>query len=308
MEKKRFTYRASHVHKGRRLDVFLTDSVPGKYSRSHIQRLISHGTVTVNGTARNSHYRLRTGDFIEIAYRVPPPQKTVAEKIPLDILYEDEHILVVNKSAGMVTHPGSGNYTGTLVNALLHHTGKLSQEHSDRPGIVHRLDKDTSGVLLIARNERAHRICARQFGTRKVRKIYIAAVEGVFQLDNDIVALPIGRHPHTRKKQAVRHEGGKEAVTAFHILRRFRTASLVRVQPKTGRTHQIRVHCASMGHPVIGDYVYGARIKQIPISRHALHAAELRIRHPDNGRDMTFTAPLPDDMVALLRFLEDRGR
>ena len=227
-----------------------------------------------------------------------------AENIPLDIIYEDHDIIVINKPRGLVVHPADGNSSGTLVNALLFHCQDLSDINGiRRPGIVHRIDKDTTGLLVVAKNNRAHNALAEQIKEHKVSRIYYALTEGIIAENAGIVDTPIGRHPTDRKKMAVTPGSGKRAVTHFTVLHRYREVTLVKCRLETGRTHQIRVHLAYIGHPVVDDPVYGRKISR-GLSGQALHAGELTLQHPSTGQEMTFQAPLPDDFQMLLNVLE----
>ena len=295
-----YTFAVDDGSAGVRLDKYLAERFPKSVSRTRIQRLITGEKVLVNGRSRKSHYKLESGDFIEV--EIPKPQKLdiKAEKIPLDIVYEDDRLIVVNKPAGMVVHPAPGNYTGTLVNALLHHTKKLSASSEMKPGIVHRLDKDTSGLMIVAKDDRAHSFLARQFNKRTTDKRYIAVVEGVVELDNGIISEPIGRHTRYRTRMAVRFSESKEAVTKYKVLERFKNHTLLEVKPETGRTHQIRVHMAYMGHPVVGDIPYGAQKDGALLDRQALHAAAISFLHPETKKRVNFESELPKDIKSLI--------
>ena len=300
---------------GKRLDRFLTEQLP-ESSRARIQAWIRDGRVTIDGAPAKASLRLRGGESIDVRPAPAPPLKAFPEAIDLDILYEDGDLAAVNKPAGMTVHAGAGKAGGTLVNALLHHFGSLSKVGGDvRPGIVHRLDRMTSGVLLVAKNDQAHRRLARQFQSRKVRKIYWAIVEGdaarspekgrPVELDGQRwtrLEMPISRDPRRRIKMAARRQG-RTALSDFRALRRLGAYSLVEVRIGTGRTHQIRVHLAAVGHPVLGDTLYGAarRPPGMPeLSRFYLHAREIGFAHPTSGEAMTIEAPLPDDFSALI--------
>ena len=305
MEKHTFTVDDGNA--GVRLDLYLVGRFPKTLSRTYIQKLIQQNNVLVNGVPRKSHYKIEAGDFIEA--EIPKPQKPAvkAEDIPLHIIFEDERLLIVDKSAGMVAHPAPGNYSGTLVNALLHHTDRLSASNAGRPGIVHRLDKDTSGLLVVAKDEAAHSFLARQFNKRTADKRYLAVVEGVVQLDNGIISYPIGRHPRDRKRMSVKFSDAKNAVTRYRVLERFADKTLVEIKPETGRTHQIRVHMAYIGHPVVCDKTYGSRKTSAPIIRQALHAAEIAFRHPTTKKVTRFRSPLPEDMKELIEKLKNKS-
>ena len=286
-----------------RLDLFLVRRLPD-LSRSYAQRLIADGQVTVDGTARKANYKLRGGE--EIACTMPPAEEIeiCAEDIPLDILYEDADIIVVNKARGMVVHPAAGIYTGTLVNALLWHCHDLSGINGAlRPGIVHRLDKDTSGVMVAAKNDMAHHYLARQIRDKNARREYRAIVHGNIVPREGIITGDIGRHPTDRKKMAIVRENGKPATTHFEVLERFGSYTYVSCRLETGRTHQIRVHMTSIGHPLVGDPKYTAKKNPFAIVGQALHSLSLSLTHPRTGTEMTFTAPLPADMEEILHTL-----
>lgn len=287
-----------------RLDLFLVRQLPD-LSRSYAQRLIADGQVTVDGTARKANYKLRGGE--EIACTMPPAEEIeiCAEDIPLDILYEDADIIVVNKARGMVVHPAAGIYTGTLVNALLWHCHDLSGINGAlRPGIVHRLDKDTSGVMVAAKNDMAHHYLARQIRDKDARREYRAIVHGNIVPRAGVITGDIGRHPTDRKKMAIVRENGKPATTHFEVLERFGNYTYVSCRLETGRTHQIRVHMTSIGHPLVGDPKYTAKKNPFAIVGQALHSLTLSLTHPRTGTEMTFTAPLPADMEEILHTLQ----
>jgi len=302
-----------HGEEGRvRLDRFLADRVAG-LSRSAAQRLIAEGQVTVNGEPVKAGYRVRPGDVVAISLPTGEPQAPTAEAIPLAVVYEDEWLLVVDKPAGMVVHPAPGHTTGTLVNALLAHCPALATSGQERPGIVHRLDRDTSGLLLVAKEEQVRRALQRQFKTRQVRKVYLALLDGLLQPVRGRIEAPLGRDPRHRQRFAVLPDG-REAVTDYRVLEQFAHPSgpaagdytLVEAEPKTGRTHQIRVHLAAIGHPVVGDRVYGRRRTHLPLSRQFLHAWRLEFVHPHSGQRLEFETPLPAELSAVLELL--RGR
>jgi len=291
---------------GMRLDVFLADSVSG-ISRSYAQKLIKDGAVSVNTAPEKASYRVRAGDTVCVALPAPIPDIVLPERIPLDILFEDEHLIVINKPRGMVVHPAPGHSRGTLVNALLEHCHDLSGiQGTLRPGIVHRLDKDTSGVMVVAKSDVAHLSLAKQIKDRTVTKTYLAIVKGNFREDVITVDLPIGRHAADRKKMAVNALKGRQATTVFSVLERFGGHTLLSCHLLTGRTHQIRVHLAYIGHPVIGDLKYGKGSEDFPITGQALHSAALKFVHPIDGRQLGFTAPLPQDMKRVLAILRQK--
>ena len=287
-----------------RLDLFLVRRLPD-LSRSYAQRLIADEQVTVDGTVRRANYKLRGGE--EIVCTSPPAEEIqiCAEDIPLDILYEDADIIVINKARGMVVHPAAGIYTGTLVNALLWHCKDLSGINGAlRPGIVHRLDKDTSGVMVAAKNDMAHHYLARQIRDKEAQREYRAIVHGNIVPRAGVITGDIGRHPTDRKKMAIVRENGKPATTHFEVLERFGDYTYVACRLETGRTHQIRVHMTSIGHPLVGDTKYTAKKNPFAIAGQALHSMTLRLTHPRTGAEMTFTAPLPADMEGILRTLQ----
>jgi 23S rRNA pseudouridine1911/1915/1917 synthase len=292
-----------------RLDRFLAERL-AELSRSAVQRLIDHGQVTVNGEPVKASYKVRAGDRLVVLLPEEEPVELAAEPIPLHIVYEDSVLLVVDKPAGMVIHPAPGHPGGTLVNALLARYPELASSHDERPGIVHRLDRDTSGLVLVAKNERTRRALQRQFQARQVRKQYLALLEGHLQPAWGRIEAPLGRDPHHRQRMAVL-VGGREAITEYHVLEYFAQKlgpgagdyTLVQVEPETGRTHQIRVHMASIGHPVVGDAVYGWRRQHLQVPRQFLHAGRLGFKHPDTGQYLEFEAPLPEDLARVLDLL-----
>ena len=309
---------------GQRLDRYISDHARTEdeppappLTRSQAQRLINEGLVRVNGRQVKTGYGLREGDLVRVV--LPPvAQPDIApEKIELDVLHEDDHLIVINKPAGMVVHPAPGNPRGTLVNALLGRYGSLSSGgRLERPGIVHRLDKGTTGILLVARDDATHRHLAHQFKERKVTKRYVALVRGELKEERGNVSAPVGRHSRDRKRMAVLRSGGRQAETEYSVLERFEGFTLLEVYPKTGRTHQVRVHMAHIGHPLVGDEVYGGktasekifRSKIKELGRPALHAAGLGFTHPESGNWLEFTAPLPEDMKKLIDTLRKTRR
>lgn len=296
---KKFTLKAEDKDSKKRLDLFLVEKLSRDYSRSFLQRLILQGEVLVNKETVKSHTRIKAGDRIELT--IPLPQKTrmVAEEIPLDIVFEDGHLLVVNKPAGMVVHPAAGNFTGTMVNALLGHYKELSGVgEQSRPGIVHRLDKDTSGLLVVAKDDYTHRGLSNQFKNHTIKRKYIAFVKGVVQLDNGTINLPIERHKRHRQKMAVGFTKSKDAITHYKVLKRFEDYTMLELRLETGRTHQIRTHMEYLGHPLLGDKKYGKGWGRI--NRQALHAATLGFRHPVTKEFLEFKSELPADMKQLL--------
>ena len=286
---------------GERLDRFLANR-HGDLSRSHVSGLVDRGLVKVNGAPAKASYRLRGGEMVEVEVAPPQPTNLAPQDIPLAVVYEDDDVLVVDKPAGMVVHPAPGHPIGTLVNALLGRMPELARiEDGLRPGIVHRLDKDTSGLMVVAKSRRSHDYVARQLKERAVRKVYTALVEGRLEPSEGTVEAPIGRDPRNRKRMAV-VQGGRDAETPYRVLERHPGFTLVEAYPKTGRTHQIRVHFASLGHPLAGDSVYGAR--DIGLGRHFLHAGVLGFRLPGDGRYVEYFAPLPPELSAALAGLQ----
>jgi len=299
---------------GTRLDAYLAARIDG-WSRARLQRLIEAGDVLVNSKQVKVSYKVSAKDEIEVELTPPPSASFVAENIPIDIVYEDDHLIVVNKPAGLVVHPAAGVYSGTLANALAYHFQQLSNAGSIRPGIVHRLDKDTSGLLVAAKTEAAHEHLADQFRARKIFKSYVALVYGVMKDESGRIEQPIARDPGNRTRMAV-VAGGRGAVSLYKVRRRFDSFTLVDVELKTGRTHQIRVHLAWLKHPVVADELYsGGRENNLDVRRRALirrldrqflHAERLGFSHPATGEEMTFTAPLPEALNHLLEELETR--
>jgi len=287
---------------GKRIDVFLSEKIEDM-SRSRIQKLIEDNKIKVNAKEIKSNYKIKNGDEITVEVPKPVMLQIQAEDIDIDILYEDDDIVVVNKPQGMVVHPAAGNYTGTLVNALLKKCRTLSSINGViRPGIVHRIDKDTSGVLVVAKNDYAHQHLAEQIKEHTVKRVYIALTEGVIKQDQGTIDKPIGRHPIHRKKMAV-IENGKRAVTHFKVLERYKENTLVEARLETGRTHQIRVHMAYIGHPLVGDPVYGFKKQKFNLKGQALHAMVLGFIHPRTGEYMEFSSPLPDYFQNLIEKL-----
>jgi 23S rRNA pseudouridine1911/1915/1917 synthase len=299
---KRLELHASSPDAGKRLDVFLQEQLAA-YSRSRLQQWVKDGRVRVNGAAGRASYRLRGSETVEVEPAELPPLRAVAEDIPLRILYEDADVAAVDKPAGMVVHAGAGAHSGTLVNALLHRFGALSELGGDqRPGIVHRLDRFTSGVLLVARNDAAHRALAAQFAGRTVEKVYLALVHGVVKADQGRIEKPISRDPVRRVRMTARRAAGRSAITEYRVLRRLAGFTLVEVRIKTGRTHQIRAHFSSMGHPVAGDTLYGAPARP-GTARFFLHAHRVRFLQPSTGAPVTVESPLPPELAGWLEEL-----
>lgn len=300
-----------------RIDKYLQGRFP-RFSRTGIQRLIKEGAVTVNGKAIKPSYEILPGDKIDLILPPVEDKSIAAENIPLEILYEDQYLVAVNKPPAMVTHPARGYQSGTLVNAMMFHCQRLSSSDDPvRPGIVHRLDKDTTGVIVVAKDDEAHWRLALQFERRRVHKEYLAVVEGEFELDSDRIDAPIGVHPQVRERYSVRKEIGRPAATVFQVIERLGGFTFVRLLPETGRTHQLRVHMSYLRHPIVADSMYGARKITMGdlfktddptpvIGRFALHAHRLEFRHPISGQEMKLQAPLPDDFQRLLETLRRR--
>lgn len=291
--------RSFELEPGIRIDIGVTEALDK--SRSFVQTLISEGHVSVNGEIKRANYKIRLGDQVQVEIPEPRLLEVLPENIPLDIVFEDEDLLVVNKVQGMVVHPAPGAWAGTLVNALMYHCNNLSGINGVlRPGIVHRIDKDTSGLLVVAKSDLAHGNLSEQLKEHSTVRRYRALVHGILQEPSGTVNAPIGRDPSERKQMAVTAQNSKSAVTHYTVLERLRECSYVEVQLETGRTHQIRVHMAYIGHPVLGDPVYGPKRNRFNLSRQMLHAAELGFIHPRNGNWLHFTAPLPDQFKEIL--------
>ena len=284
----------------KRLDAYLSEQL--QITRSHAEKLISDGFVTVNGREVAKSLKLKKGDKVCATVPEPEPLDVAAENIPLEVVYEDEHLLVVNKPKGMVVHPAAGNYSGTLVNALLFHCGdSLSGINGVmRPGIVHRIDKDTSGLLMVAKNDKAHNFLAEQIKEHSFYREYEAIVHGIIKNDSGTINAPIGRHPVKRKQMAVTAENSKEAVTHYEVLLRGNGFTHIKCRLETGRTHQIRVHMAYLGHPVAGDEVYGPKKVIKELGGQCLHARRLGFVHPETREYMEFSSELPEYFTTFL--------
>lgn len=291
-----------------RLDHFLTENIP-QYTRSRLQKMIKDGAVLIDGRpARKSGQLVEAG--MEIVVNIPPVQDSSLEpeEIPLDIIFENADLVVVNKPAGMVVHPSAGHRAGTLVNAVLAHAPDIQGIGGElRPGVVHRLDKDTSGLILLAKNDRTHQHLQRQFKNRTVAKAYLALVDGAPPTPVGVVEAAIGRDNHNRKRMAVvPPHRGRAAATEYHALESFEAHTLLEAHPITGRTHQIRVHCAFIGCPIVGDTLYGRKKPTVKIKRHFLHAARITVGIPGERQARTFEAPLPDNLANILARLRNR--
>ncbi len=304
----------SEKHIGKRLDIFIAHYEP-HISRSRIQFLIKNGLALVDGRAEKPGYKVKLGEQVTVDLPERTTHDVLPEAIPLHVIYEDPHMIVLNKPPGIVVHPAPGNYTGTLVNALLYHYGSLPLPPAgtggsgrERAGIVHRLDKDTSGVMVVARTQDALRSLSAQFKNRIVKKKYLALVAGVIKKGSGTIEVGLGRHVKERKKISIHTHSPRQATTAFIVKERYKDATLLEVEIKTGRTHQIRVHMAHIGHPVLGDAVYGgskaAKISENRIARQMLHAESLSLLHPETGHPMTFSAPPPADMREVIAELQ----
>lgn len=297
-----FKFEISKEDNGKRIDKYLSSVLQGR-SRSYIQGVIDDEKVNVNGKIVKSNYKLKDNDVVNLEIPEPTELEVAPENIPLEIIYEDKDVIVVNKPQGMVVHPAPGAYNGTMVNALLYHCKDLSGINGViRPGIVHRIDKDTSGILVVAKNDNAHNILAEQLKDHSMTREYYALVEGVIKEDEGTINKPLSRHPKERIKIAV-VEGGREAITHFNVIERFKDYTLVRCILETGRTHQIRVHMAYIGHPLVGDPVYGYKKQKFKLQGQMLHAKVLGFIHPSTKEYIRFESPLPDYFEDLLNKL-----
>ncbi len=293
---------------GARLDVFLAENIE-ELTRSRIQKLIFDKNITVNGQCVKANCKLKTGDTIEVTVPKPVETQLEAEKIPLDIVYEDKHMLVVNKPQGMVVHPAAGNLNGTLVNALMAHCGdNLSGINGEiRPGILHRIDKDTSGLLLVAKDDKAHLGLSEQIKAHSLTREYLCIVHGRLKEDSGTVNAPIGRDPKERKKMTITHKNSKNAVTHFFVLERFQKYTFIKCRLETGRTHQIRVHMSKNGHPIVGDKVYGRKKEDFKLNGQLLHAFKVGFIHPESGEYMEFERGVPEYFEQVLAALRRTG-
>ena len=291
---------------GERIDKFLSDSLPD-LSRSYVQKLIKDGQVTVNNKQVKANYKMNVGDFLVMEEPELQEPDIEAENIPLDILYEDSDLLIINKPKGMVVHPSAGHYSGTLVNALMYYCkDDLSGINGVmRPGIVHRIDMDTTGSLLVCKNDFTHNDIAQQLKVHSITRVYHAIVHGVLKDDEGTINAPIGRHPIDRKKMSINHKNGKEAVTHYKVLSRFKNFTYIECRLETGRTHQIRVHMSSISHPLLGDAVYGPAKCPYKLQGQTLHAKIIGITHPRTGEYLEIDAPLPEYFSNLLKKLEN---
>lgn len=289
---------------GTRADVFLAAKLG--VSRSNMQKLLEDGRVKRGEKIIKANYKVRAGEMFVVDIPEPEPIEVVPENIPLDIIYEDDDVVVLNKARGMVVHPAPGNYTGTLVNALLYHCSNLSGINSAiRPGIVHRLDKDTSGIMIVAKNDAAHISLSQQIQSKTAVRTYLAVVRGNIKTDSGTIETQIARDKTDRKKMAVVKEGGRDAITDYEVLERFGKYTLVRCKLRTGRTHQIRVHMEYLGYPLVGDPKYSPMKTPFGIKGQALHSHTLEFTHPRTGERMKFEAPLPEDMHKIITRLHN---
>ncbi|PIQ88295.1 MAG: RNA pseudouridine synthase [Candidatus Omnitrophica bacterium CG11_big_fil_rev_8_21_14_0_20_42_13] len=291
-----------------RLDMYLVrrfSEEGGALSRARLQKLIHDGQVLLNDAPVKAHHKIKAYDKIKVIIKDGPEHKLKAQDIPLEIIYEDDDVILINKQRGLIVHPGAGNPDGTLVNALLFHCRNLSSIDPNRPGIVHRLDKDTAGIMVIAKNDAAHMSLSRQFAAHSIKRIYIALVLGRVEFDEGAIDLPIGRHPFNREKMSVNFKDeAREALTRYKVLKRYKEFTYLSLMPQTGRTHQLRVHMASLGHPILGDVIYGRKHKAAEGLKEklnlALYAKYLGFIHPATGKFMEFEHSLPEDMQDIL--------
>lgn len=291
-----------------RLDAYLANELD-EISRSYVQKLIKEKLVFVNDKHVKSSYLVKEGDFIKVNLPKPKELEIIPEDIPIDIIYEDEDIAIINKQQDMVVHPAPGNYNGTLVNALLFHIDNLSSINGIiRPGIVHRLDKDTSGLLIIAKNDKAHKTLSANLKDRNIKRTYISLVHGILSNEEGTINAPIGRHGTDRKKMTVTQKNSKEAITHYKVLERYNNYSLVEVNLETGRTHQIRVHMAYINHPVVGDPIYSKGKNEFGLYKQMLHAYKLGFLHPTRGEYMEFKVDLPGYFKDILNILENKRK
>ena len=298
------TEAAASEEAGKRADVFLAEKLD--LSRANVQKMIEAGRINVGTKTAKANYKVKCGDVFHVRYQEAIPLEVAAENIPLDILYEDQDVIVINKARGMVVHPAAGNYNGTLVNALLYHCTNLSGINGViRPGIVHRLDKDTSGIIIVAKNDMAHVSLSKQIQTKSAQRSYLVVVRGNVKQDSGRIETLLGRDTKDRKKMAVVMQNGRQAVTDYEVLERFGRFTLMECRLLTGRTHQIRVHLEHLGYPVVGDPKYSPQKTPFAIDGQALHSHKLTFQHPRTGEEMTFTAPLPEDMHKIITRLRN---
>jgi len=320
VEEKYYEFTLRNRVEGNRIDSYLATRFPD-YSRTFIQKLIESGNITVNGRPIKASYSPSGGDHVECRVPVVQKEEIPPEKIPLDIVYEDEWLVVVNKAADLVVHPSRGHTGGTLVNGLAYHCNNLSEGSGPlRPGIVHRLDRDTTGAIVVAKDDQVQKELQRQFHDREVKKEYVAVCEGRIELDADVIDEPLGSHRRHKKMQTIRPDNGKRAKTTYRVAERLGDFTIVRCFPETGRTHQIRVHLRHIGHPIVADQLYGQRkvvyksdftgkehhpAEQPVLERQALHARRLTLHHPKRDENMTFEADIPDDMRTFIELIRN---
>ena len=287
---------------GERIDKFLSDML-SSYSRSHIQKLINENLVLVNNKNIKSNYKLSKGDSLTVFIPFPTEYEILPEDIPLDIVYEDDDVIIINKPKGMVVHPAAGHYSGTLVNALMYHCkNNLSGINGViRPGIVHRIDMDTTGIIVACKNDASHNSLSEQLKAHSITRYYYAICHNAFKEESGTINAPLGRHPQDRKKMAINHKNGKEAITHYEVIENFSKYAFIRCKLETGRTHQIRVHMASIGHPLLGDNVYCSAKTPFKLQGQTLHAGILGFIHPKTGEYIEFEAELPDYFKELLK-------
>ncbi|MEA1981419.1 MAG: RluA family pseudouridine synthase [candidate division Zixibacteria bacterium] len=324
MSDKKITIEVMPESKGIRLDKFLSESDKLELSRNKVQQLIESNYIRVNNQITDKKYKISVGDKIEIIIAPPVPVDITAENIPLDIVYEDDYLAVINKPAGLVTHPGTGNFSGTLVNGIMYHIKQLpNSSPADRPGLVHRLDKNTSGLLVIAKTDSCLQKLQEAIQNRTVKRTYLAIICGHMKEDAGEINLPIGRSIRDRKKMMVTNKNSREAITHYRLLKRYRSYDYLEINLQTGRTHQIRVHFSYLGHPVFGDPEYGGRAKWVNgmfapdrakakemleiIDRQTLQAYQLEFQHPVTDEMLSFKAKLPEDFQNVLNMLDDEG-
>jgi 23S rRNA pseudouridine1911/1915/1917 synthase len=300
------TIRLTVTEGAERVDKYVAGELPA-LSRSQVQNLIALGLVTVNGNEIKPSQRVGPGDVIGVIVPDSPDAQLMPERIPLRVVYEDDELAVLDKPPGLVVHPAPGHESGTLVNALLARYPDLPMDEDGRPGIVHRLDKDTSGLILVARSEEVRRNLQSQFKSGEVLKVYLSLVEGKVEPKKGIIDAAIGRDTKNRKRMAVVRRGGRPAVTEYRVLEQLEGCSLLELRPRTGRTHQVRVHLAFMGHPVVGDSVYGRRKQRLGLRRQFLHAHRLGFRHPSSGERMELVSELPADLESVLDRMRSPG-
>lgn len=304
-------FKITEENKGKRLDIFLSENI-SDITRSYIKTLIEEDNILVNDKKQKSGYSLKLNDIITVNIPESKEANILPEEIKLNIMYEDDDVIIINKEKGMVVHPANGNYTGTMVNSLMNsHKDKLSSINGVvRPGIVHRIDKDTSGILVVAKNDNAHKNLSDQFKVHSITRKYIALVKGIIKEDEMVINLPIGRNPKDRKKMAVTYKNSKEAITHIKVLKRYYNSNLTLVEAvlETGRTHQIRVHMSYKNHPLVGDEVYGKKDTTYKVQGQMLHAKVLGFNHPTTNKYIEFESDLPDEFTNILNKLENKEK